>query len=142
MARVTWEGVGLAESDSCVVIEGNYYFPHSAIRPAYFKPCSHTTVCSWKGTAHYYDIEVNGKRNPNAAWHYPAPSAAAKQIKARISDLKLGDKGVEDMHRLCSCVNRAQGSLPEVDTQWVRAKISPFNSPSTVFCASVFKEHG
>jgi len=27
-----------------------------------------------------------------------------------ISDLKIGDKSVEDMHRRYSCVNRAQGS--------------------------------
>ncbi len=33
-----------------------------------------------------------------------------------ISDLKLGDKGVEDVRCLCSCVNRAQGNLAEVDT--------------------------
>ena len=59
-----------------------------------------------------------------------------------ISDLKLGDKGVEDMRRLCSCVNQAQGSLPEVDTQWVRAKISLFHSRSTGFCASLFKDRG
>jgi Transposase DDE domain group 1 len=25
--------------------------------------------------------------------------------------LKIGDKGVEDLHRLCSCANRARGSL-------------------------------
>ena len=46
------------------------------------------------------------------------------------------------MHRLCSFVNRVQGSLPEVDTQWMRAKISPFNSPSTGFCTSIFKDRG
>ena len=47
-------------------------------------------------------------------------------ILARISDLKLGDKGVEDTRCLYSCVNQAQGSPPRrVDTQWVRAKISP-----------------
>ena len=56
--------------------------------------------------------------------------------------MKLGNKSVEDMHRLCSCVNRVQGSLPEVDPQWMRAKISPFNSPSTGFCASIFKDRG
>ena len=67
----------------------------------------------------------------NAPSHYP-----------RISDLKLGDKGVEDIRRLCSCVNQALGSLSEVDTQWVRAKISPFNSPSTGFCASISKDRG
>ncbi len=39
----------------------------------------------------------------------------------RISDLKVGEKSVEDIRCLCSCVNQAQGSLLEVDTQWVRA---------------------
>ena len=42
-------------------------------------------------------------------------------IIARISDLKISDEAVEDVHRLCSCVIRAQGNLQEVDTQWVRA---------------------
>jgi hypothetical protein len=63
-------------------------------------------------------------------------------ILTRISDFKIDDKSVEDMRCLCSCVNRAHGNLPEVDTQWVRAKISPFISPSTGFCASIFKDHG
>ena len=66
----------------------------------------------------------------------------AHDNQTRISDLKIGDKSVEDMRRLCSCVNRAHGSLPEVDTQWVRAKISPFNFRSTGFCASIFKDRG
>ncbi len=60
----------------------------------------------------------------------------------QISDLKLGDKRVEDMRWLCSCVHRAYGSLPEVDTQWVRARISPFNPRSIGFCASIFKDRG
>jgi uncharacterized protein (DUF427 family) len=85
MAKATWEGAVLAESDSCVVVEGNCYFPRSAIQKTYFKPSDHTTVCPWKGTAHYYDIEVNDKRNPGAAWYYPEPSEAAKQIKDRIA---------------------------------------------------------
>jgi hypothetical protein len=63
-------------------------------------------------------------------------------LSAGISDLQIGDQSIEDMHRLCSYGNRAQETLPEVDTQWVRFKISPFNSPSTGFCASIFKHHG
>jgi uncharacterized protein (DUF427 family) len=85
MAKASWEGVLLAESDLCVVVEGNYYFPPSSIRRNYFHPSTHTTICPWKGTAHYYDVEVNGKRNPNAAWYYPEPSAASREIKDRIA---------------------------------------------------------
>jgi len=38
-----------------------------------------------KGTASYYDVEVNGKRNAGAAWFYPEPKEAAKQIKGYVA---------------------------------------------------------
>jgi uncharacterized protein (DUF427 family) len=85
MPRAVWEGVVLAESDECVVVEGNQYFPAASIRSEFFHPSDHTSVCPWKGVAHYYTIEVNGKQNPNAAWFYPEPSDAAKQIKNRVA---------------------------------------------------------
>ena len=68
--------------------------------------------------------------------------ARMKAVLARISDLKVGDNAVEDIRSLCSCVKQAQASLLEVDTQWVRAKISLFNSRSTGSCASIFKDRG
>jgi len=83
--KATWEGAVLAESDRCVVVEGNQYFPPEAVRREVLEPSDHTSVCSWKGTARYYDVVVNGKRNPNAAWYYPEPSPAAKQIAGRIA---------------------------------------------------------
>ncbi len=85
MAKAIWEGAVLAESNATVIVEGNHYFPPSAIRKDYFRPSEQTTVCPWKGTAHYYDVEVNGKRNPNAAWYYPEPRAAAREIKDHVA---------------------------------------------------------
>lgn len=85
MPKATWEGVVLAESDNCVVVEGNQYFPPDSIHNDYFKPAANTTICPWKGTAHYYDIEINGKRNPGAAWYYPEPKTAAAEIKDRVA---------------------------------------------------------
>jgi uncharacterized protein (DUF427 family) len=85
MARAIWEGTLLAESDRCVMVEGNAYFPPDAVRRAYLVPSDHTSVCPWKGTALYYDVVVEGKRNPNAAWYYPTPSPAARQIEGRIA---------------------------------------------------------
>ncbi len=85
MARAIWEGVVLAESNDCVVVEGNQYFPPESIRGEYFKPSKQTSVCPWKGIASYYDIEVNGKVNPNAVWYYPEPKDAARQIKGRVA---------------------------------------------------------
>jgi uncharacterized protein (DUF427 family) len=85
VTRAIWEDVVLAESDRCVVVEGNPYFPADAVKREHLEPSDHTSVCSWKGTAHYYDVVVGGKRNPNAAWTYPEPSPAARQIAGRIA---------------------------------------------------------
>ena len=56
-----------------------------AIKKEYFKPSDTHTVCGWKGTASYYTIEVNGKRNPDAAWYYPEPKDAAKPIAGYVA---------------------------------------------------------
>ena len=64
MAKATWEGIVLAESNQTIEIEGNHYFPPGSIRSEFFRPTDHHTLCIWKGTASYYDLEVNGKRNP------------------------------------------------------------------------------
>ena len=85
MAKATWEGAVLAESDDIVIVEGNKYFPPSAIHRQYFKPSTQTTICPWKGTASYYDIEVNGKTNAAAAWYYAEPKSAARQIRGHVA---------------------------------------------------------
>src|SRR5437879_1883178 len=85
MVKAIWEGAVLAESDNCVVVEGNQYFPPDAIKKEHFRPSQHTSECHWKGTAHYYDVVVNGRTNANAAWYYPQPFAAAIEIKDRVA---------------------------------------------------------
>jgi len=85
MPKAIWNGAVLAESDRCEVVEGNQYFPPDAINRAYFTESTTHTVCSWKGTASYYDIVVNGQTNKDAAWYYPAPKDAAKQIAGYVA---------------------------------------------------------
>ena len=85
MARAIWEGTVLAESDDGVVVEGNFYFPPESINKEYFRSNDNTSMCPWKGTASYYDVVVEGKENPDAAWYYPDPKDAAKEIKGRIA---------------------------------------------------------
>ncbi len=85
MAKAIWEGTIVAESNHCVEVEGNQYFPPDAIKKEYFKPSDARTVCPWKGTASYYDLEVNGKQNQGAAWYYPEPKPAANQIKGYVA---------------------------------------------------------
>ena len=85
MAKAIWEGAVLAESDATVEVEGNQYFPPQSIKTEYFKPSDKHTTCPWKGLASYYNVEVNGKRNTDAAWYYREPKSAAQQIKDHVA---------------------------------------------------------
>ncbi|NWG18435.1 MAG: DUF427 domain-containing protein [Chloroflexi bacterium] len=85
MVKAIWNGAVLAESDQTIVVEGNHYFPPDAINREFFRASSHHTVCHWKGQASYYDIEVDGQVNKNAAWYYPAPSDLARQIAGYVA---------------------------------------------------------
>ncbi len=85
MPKAIWKGVVLADSDRCEVVEGNQYFPPDAVKREFLAPSAMQTVCSWKGTASYYDVVVDGERNPDAAWYYADPKPAARQIKDYIA---------------------------------------------------------
>jgi uncharacterized protein (DUF427 family) len=85
MAKAIWQDTVLAESDKTIEVEGNQYFPPEAIKREYFKPNDQHTTCPWKGLASYYDVDVAGKRNANAAWYYPEPKPAANKIKGYVA---------------------------------------------------------
>ncbi len=85
MATATWNGTIIAQSDTTEMVEGNHYFPLAAVNLAYLKPSTTHSVCPWKGTASYYSLEVDGAQNPDAAWYYPQPKAAAAQIKDHVA---------------------------------------------------------
>ena len=83
--RAMWNGTTLAESDETIVIEGNHYFPPQSVRNEFLRKSDHRSVCPWKGEASYFDIVANGKVNPNAAWTYPVPKEAARQIAGYVA---------------------------------------------------------
>ncbi|NJL39159.1 MAG: DUF427 domain-containing protein [Leptolyngbyaceae cyanobacterium RM2_2_4] len=85
MPKAVWNGAVLAESDRCEVVEGNQYFPPDSINSEYFTPSNTHTTCPWKGLASYYNIEVNGQVNKDAAWYYPAAKDAAKNIEGYVA---------------------------------------------------------
>lgn len=85
MPKATWNGVTLAESEDTVVVEGNHYFPRESIQSGYFEANDSHTVCPWKGVASYFDIVVDGERNPGAAWTYPDPKPAAADIRDHVA---------------------------------------------------------
>ena len=83
--KAIWENTVIAESDQCVAVEGNQYFPRESLQQEFFEPSPTTSVCSWKGTANYLDVVVRGKRNAGAAWYYEAPKDAAKEIAGHVA---------------------------------------------------------
>jgi len=85
MPRAVWNGVCLAESTATEVVEGNHYFPPGSVERQHLRESDTHTVCSWKGTASYYDVVVGDKVNKDAAWYYPSPLPAAKHIAGHVA---------------------------------------------------------
>ena len=65
--------VAEAPKEDLIYIEGNWYFPPSAINKQFFEPNNEHTTCFWKGQASYYNVVVNGQTNESAAWYYSEP---------------------------------------------------------------------
>lgn len=78
-------GKKIAESNETIVVENNHYFPAESLDSQYFKPSDHQTTCAWKGQASYYHLEVDSKKNENAAWFYASPKDAAANIKNHVA---------------------------------------------------------
>jgi uncharacterized protein (DUF427 family) len=81
----TYHGTEIARSDRTVVVEGNHYFPLDDVNDGILETSDTHTICPWKGTASYYDVVVEGERDPDAAWYYPEPKEAAKEILDRVA---------------------------------------------------------
>lgn len=85
MTKATWQNTVLAESDQTVVVEGNHYFPPDSIKREFFQESDTTTVCPWKGTAHYYSVVINGQSNKDCAWVYPETKPEANNIRGYVA---------------------------------------------------------
>jgi uncharacterized protein (DUF427 family) len=85
MPKASWNGAVIAQSDACEVVEGNQYFPPTALNAQHLRPSETQTVCSWKGTARYYDVVVDGQVNKDAAWYYPETKPAAANIRGFVA---------------------------------------------------------
>ncbi len=83
--KAIWKDRVLAQSQETIVVEGNHYFPPEAINKEFFKPSGTHTTCHWKGIASYYNLEVDGEENKDAAWFYPEPKAVAAHIKSYVA---------------------------------------------------------
>ena len=85
MARAIWQGRSSPNRKAGRPSRATSTSPPDAVNRAFLAPSETTTVCGWKGTAHYYSIEVGGERNADAAWYYPDPKPAASNIRDHVA---------------------------------------------------------
>jgi uncharacterized protein (DUF427 family) len=78
--RAVWNGRVVAESDQTIRLEGNHYFPPDSVDWDALDPSPTTSRCFWKGKASYYDVQADGRTNPDAAWTYHKPWPLARRI--------------------------------------------------------------
>lgn len=83
--KAIWNNKIIAESNKTIVVERNHYFPPESVNKEFFEESGTHTTCPWKGLASYHTLVVDGKRNPDAAWYYPAPRELAKGIKNYVA---------------------------------------------------------
>ena len=83
--KAIMNGTIIAESGVTIVIENSHYFPPDSIKREFLRESTHRSTCPWKGEAHYYDVVVEGKESKNAAWYYPQPKEAAKEIAGYVA---------------------------------------------------------
>jgi uncharacterized protein (DUF427 family) len=85
MTTAIWNGAVIAQSDTYEVVEGNVYFPEASLDRKYVRPSDHTSVCSWKGTARYFDLVVDGEVTRKAVWYYSDPKPEARSIRGHVA---------------------------------------------------------
>lgn len=83
--KASWNHIVIAESDDTVLVDGNYYFPESALKKEYVTFSNHKTSCTWKGQASYYSLLINGEMLTDAVWYYPDPKPEADMVRHRVA---------------------------------------------------------
>lgn len=83
--KAIWNDTVIAESNNTKVVENNHYFPKDSVKEEYLKSSTKSTRCPWKGKASYYNLEVHGEINRDAAWYYPETSHAARPIENYVA---------------------------------------------------------
>ncbi len=79
------DGRTIAESDDIVETGGYQYFPGRAVRGDWLEKAAKTeSDLACPHGVQFYDVVVDGKRHPRAAWRYEAPRPTMTQVAGRF----------------------------------------------------------
>jgi uncharacterized protein (DUF427 family) len=62
-----------------------YYLPAHDFADGSLVPVEGGSFCEWKGSAAYCDVHGGGAVAPRAAWHYPHPTPAFRQLAGHVA---------------------------------------------------------
>jgi uncharacterized protein (DUF427 family) len=76
-ARLNGTVLAEAPDDDVLHIEGNVYFPPSAVRSELLEESPTPYTCPWKGECQYFSVRNGDGVLPDRAWSYPEPYPTA-----------------------------------------------------------------
>jgi uncharacterized protein (DUF427 family) len=88
--KVVFGGVTIAYTTRALrVLETShppvYYVPPEDVRMEHLRPAEGGSLCEWKGRASYYDLSTDERAERRAAWYYPDPAGAYREIKDHVA---------------------------------------------------------
>lgn len=63
----------------------SYYLPITDFADGVLVPVAGQSYCEFKGAASYFDLVVDGKTSPRAAWTYENPTKGFESLKGRVA---------------------------------------------------------
>ena len=62
-----------------------FYVPREDVAYGVLVRAAGGSFCEWKGQATYWDLVVDGRRSPQAAWSYESPSPGYEHLRGAVA---------------------------------------------------------